>query len=90
MVVGGSIAIVGGIIVCATGAGALAGAVTIYIGLMTVVQGFGKLNQSSESQLGLDIHLFINQADSFRSHRKAIFIKNRRDCINMVSMSILK
>ncbi|MDD3840950.1 MAG: class IIb bacteriocin, lactobin A/cerein 7B family [Bacillota bacterium] len=38
MVVGGSIAIVGGIIVCATGAGALAGAVTIYIGLMTVVQ----------------------------------------------------
>lgn len=39
MVVGGSIAIVGGIIVCATGAGALAGAVTIYIGLMTVVQG---------------------------------------------------
>lgn len=43
----------------------------------------GKLNQSSESQLGLDIHLFINQADSFRSHRKAIFIKNRRDCINM-------
>ncbi len=39
MVVGGSIAIVGGIIVCATGAGALAGAVNIYIGLMTVVQG---------------------------------------------------
>ena len=39
MVVGGSIAIVGGIIVCATGAGAIGGGVAIYTGLMVVVEG---------------------------------------------------